>query len=91
MNRASTPAASNSSAISLDAIPTRRRSGVTAMFIRCQTSAYREQIRYPSSPSRPAIPRQIPDGFESSSTNIASDHGVVNERRSIASTDGRSP
>ena len=35
--------------------------------------------------------RQIPDGFESSSTNIASDHGVWNERRSIASTVGRSP
>ena len=34
--------------------------------------------------------RQIPDGFESSSTNIASDHGVWNERRSIESTAGRS-
>jgi hypothetical protein len=34
--------------------------------------------------------RQIPDGLESSSTNIASDHGVWKERRSIASTAGRS-
>ena len=42
-------------------------------------------------PVSPAIAaRQIPEGFESSSTNIASDHGVWNERRSIASTDGRS-
>ena len=31
------------------------------------------------------------DGFESSSTNIASDHGAGNERRSIESTPGRSP
>ena len=38
----------------------------------------------------PSAARQIPDGFESSSTNIASDHGVGNERRSIASTAGRS-
>ena len=35
--------------------------------------------------------RQIPDGLESSSTNIASDHGVVKERRSMARTAGRSP
>jgi hypothetical protein len=34
--------------------------------------------------------RQIPDGFDSSSTNIASDHGVGNERRSIAIACGRS-
>ena len=34
--------------------------------------------------------RQMPDGLESSSTNIASDQGVGNERRSIASTAGRS-
>jgi hypothetical protein len=33
---------------------------------------------------------QIPDGLESSRTNIASDHGVWNERRSIARTAGRS-
>ena len=33
--------------------------------------------------------RQMPDGFESSSTNIASDHGVGNERRSIESTAGQ--
>jgi hypothetical protein len=30
------------------------------------------------------------DGFESSSTNIASDHGVGKARRSIARTAGRS-
>ena len=29
-------------------------------------------------------------GFDSSSTNIASDHGAENERRSIAITEGRS-
>jgi hypothetical protein len=34
--------------------------------------------------------RQIPEGFESSSTNIASDQGVGKERRSIDSTVGRS-
>src|SRR5919108_2138948 len=34
--------------------------------------------------------RQMPDGFESSSTNMASDHGVVNARRSMATTCGRS-
>ena len=34
--------------------------------------------------------RQMPDGLESSSTNIASDHGVGNARRSIAMTCGRS-
>ena len=32
----------------------------------------------------------MPDGFESSSTNIASDQGVGKERRSIAITAGRS-
>ena len=32
----------------------------------------------------------MPDGLDSSSTNIASDHGVVNARRSIATTCGRS-
>ena len=32
----------------------------------------------------------IPDGLESSSTNIASDHGVGNARRSIEMTWGRS-
>src|SRR3954462_10992416 len=32
----------------------------------------------------------MPEGFESSSTNIASDHGVGNARRSIAITCGRS-
>ena len=32
----------------------------------------------------------MPDGFESSRTNIASDHGVGNARRSIAITCGRS-
>src|ERR687886_142817 len=32
----------------------------------------------------------MPDGLESSSTNIASDHGVGNARRSIAITCGRS-
>jgi hypothetical protein len=32
----------------------------------------------------------MPDGFESSSTNIASDHGVGNDRRSMERTDGRS-
>ncbi len=41
---------------------------------------------------RPSISaaRQIPDGLESSSTNIASDQGVGNARRSIAMTWGRS-
>ncbi len=34
--------------------------------------------------------RQIPEGLESSSTNIASDHGVGNARRSIPITCGRS-
>jgi hypothetical protein len=32
----------------------------------------------------------MPDGFDSSSTNIASDHGVGKARRSIAMTCGRS-
>jgi hypothetical protein len=32
----------------------------------------------------------MPDGFESSSTNIASDQGAGNERRSIEITEGRS-
>ncbi len=31
----------------------------------------------------------MPDGLESSSTNIASDHGVGNARRSIATTCGQ--
>src|SRR3954470_9964681 len=31
----------------------------------------------------------MPEGFESSSTNIARDHGVVNARRSTAITCGR--
>ncbi len=34
--------------------------------------------------------RQMPDCLDSSSTNIASDHGVGNTRRSIAITCGRS-
>src|SRR6266513_1369556 len=33
----------------------------------------------------------MPDGFESSRTNIASDQGVGKERRSIEITEGRSP
>jgi hypothetical protein len=32
----------------------------------------------------------MPEGLESSSTNIASDHGVGKERRSIEMTAGRS-
>jgi hypothetical protein len=32
----------------------------------------------------------MPDGFDSSSTNIARDHGVGNERRSMAIAWGRS-
>jgi hypothetical protein len=32
----------------------------------------------------------MPEGLESSSTNIASDHGVSNERRSIDSAAGKS-
>ena len=32
----------------------------------------------------------MPEGLESSSTNIASDHGVGKERRSIEITAGRS-
>src|SRR5919198_5059869 len=35
-------------------------------------------------------PRQMLDGFESSRTNIASDQGAGNDRRSIARTLGRS-
>ena len=34
---------------------------------------------------------QTPEGFETSRTNIASDHGAGNERRSIDRTAGRSP
>jgi hypothetical protein len=34
--------------------------------------------------------RHIPDGLDSSSTNIASDHGVGKARRSIEMTCGRS-
>jgi hypothetical protein len=42
------------------------------------------------SPSTSHAARQIPDGLEISSTNIASDHGVGNARRSMAMTCGRS-
>ena len=34
--------------------------------------------------------RHTPEGLDSSSTNIASDHGVGNARRSIEMTCGRS-
>ena len=72
------------------AIPRLRSRSSTATFITCQTVSYREQIRYPTIlPSRSAA-RQIPEGFDSSSTNIASDQGVGNARRSIAITCGRS-
>jgi hypothetical protein len=33
----------------------------------------------------------MPDGLESSRTNIASDQGVGKERRSMEMTEGRSP
>ena len=43
-------------------------------------------------PGGPEIERRDdpPLGLDSSSTNIASDHGVANERRSIEITAGRS-
>ena len=67
------------------------------MFIRCQTSvvARAEHVagQVPATGGDLGTwqrAKQTPEGFDSSSTNIASDHGVGNERRSIAITCGRS-
>ena len=64
---------------------------------RCSSGARRRRSasrsgsrRSPASSPGPIAARHTPDGFESSSTNIASDHGVGNARRSIAITCGRS-
>ena len=61
------------------------------MFIRCQTSvvARADQVADDAT-VLDARARHTPDGLDSSSTNIASDHGVGNARRSIAITCGRS-
>src|SRR3954467_7164964 len=47
-------------------------------------------MRYPASSRSTTAARQIPDGLDSSSTNIASDQALVNARRSMATTSGRS-
>ena len=49
-----------------------------------------DQIADEAAASASTAARQMPVCLESSSTNIASDHGVGNTRRSIAITCGRS-